>query len=200
MPGIEANDGQAVLAQLKGQLVRHLASLQAYEHGRRGVCADRLADSFWLGAAFAPPNDRAGLIDDADRGGLKRDIKADVVLLIHGNAAGGWLPAEANWAFGSVLPPRLRHVPKPLTPPRYNPNCGQANGGGSRCRLYCEPVTECSHSYPAMRSANCNRRKDIHRMNNYQTTGVGWMTLCKPTPTPTTALDVAIRSAGTRLI
>jgi transposase-like protein len=37
------------------------------------------------------------------------------VLLIHGNASGGWLPAEANRTFSSVHPPRLRHVPKAQT-------------------------------------------------------------------------------------
>src|SRR3954447_22825840 len=55
-----------------------------------------LADRFWLSATFAAPNDAAALVDDADRGGLKRHIKADVVLLIHGNASERWLPAEAT--------------------------------------------------------------------------------------------------------
>src|SRR5215213_763543 len=58
--------------------------------------AHRLADCFWLSAAFAAPNDGAALVDDADRGGLKRHVKADVVLLIHGNASERWLPAEAT--------------------------------------------------------------------------------------------------------
>jgi hypothetical protein len=58
--------------------------------------AHRLADRFWLSAALAAPNDGAALVDDADRGGLKRHIKADVVLLIHGNASERWLPAEAT--------------------------------------------------------------------------------------------------------
>src|SRR3954464_15330331 len=55
-----------------------------------------LADRFWLSATFAAPNDAAALVDDADRGGLKQHIKADVVLLIHGNASERWLPAEAT--------------------------------------------------------------------------------------------------------
>src|SRR3954451_20583950 len=55
-----------------------------------------LADRFWRSATFAAPNDAAALVDDADRGGLKRHIKADVVLLIHGNASERWLPAEAT--------------------------------------------------------------------------------------------------------
>jgi hypothetical protein len=79
------------------------------------MLAHRLADSLWLGAAFASPNDRAALIDDANRGSIKRDIEADIMLLIHGNASGGWLPAEANPTFSPAHPPRLRHVPTHIT-------------------------------------------------------------------------------------
>jgi hypothetical protein len=109
--GVEAHDRKAELAQLQGQPVRHLPGLQANARCGGGVYAHCLADCLWLGAAFAPPNDRAGLIDDADRGGLKRDIKAGIVLLVHGNASGEWLPAEATWTFSPAPLPRLRHVP-----------------------------------------------------------------------------------------
>src|SRR5271166_335315 len=109
--GIDADDGQTMLTQLQGQPVRHLPGLQADAHSRRGIPAHELADRFCLGAAFASPYDGAALIDDADRGGLKRHVKADIVLLIHGNASGMMVARGGYRAIRPERSPRLRHVP-----------------------------------------------------------------------------------------
>jgi hypothetical protein len=86
MASIETDDRQATPPQSEGQPIGELAGLQTDPHERRGLSADDPTNGVGFRGAFASPNERTVAVDDADRGGLKRDIKADVVLLIHGVA------------------------------------------------------------------------------------------------------------------
>lgn len=109
MAGVETNDRQLLPSKAKGQPVGELAGLKADPHSGRCASADGLAYGVRIGCAFTTPDDLAFLVDDVDRGGLKGDIKADIVLLVRGSTPGcGTRRLSGDLAWRSL---RLRHVP-----------------------------------------------------------------------------------------
>ena len=81
MAGVEAHHGHAQAAQAVGEPVGELAGLQAGAHEGRGVLAQGVPDRLRGGSALAAPDHRPLGVEDADGGGVERDVEAGVVLL-----------------------------------------------------------------------------------------------------------------------
>ena len=71
MGGIEADNRQSASSRSEGQPIGELAGLQTDSCEGGGLSADDPAYGIGFRGALASPNDRAVVVDDTDRGGLK---------------------------------------------------------------------------------------------------------------------------------
>src|SRR5947208_11184667 len=70
------------------------------------------SDRVGVGTALPAPDDGAGIVDDANGGGLERNVEADIMaLLIHAFLRVTAELTGCAWSAADVL--RLRHVPSP---------------------------------------------------------------------------------------
>lgn len=80
MARIDAHNGNTSTPERKRQPIGQLTCLKADPHRVRRALAHRRRQRARLGGAGASPDDLAFVIDDADRGELLGNIKADIVL------------------------------------------------------------------------------------------------------------------------
>ena len=84
VPGVHADDGHAASAQAERQPVGELSGLQTNPYCAGRMLAQCGGNRVGVGTALPAPDDGAGIVDDADRGRLERNVEADIMaLLIH---------------------------------------------------------------------------------------------------------------------
>ena len=75
VPGVHADHGHAASAQAERQPIGQLSGLQTNPHRAWRMAAQSGGNRVGVGTALPAPDDSAGIIDDADRGRLERNVE-----------------------------------------------------------------------------------------------------------------------------
>src|SRR5262249_10508373 len=114
VPRINADDRQSKLLELRPKPRRCRAALEADADHLRRIGSNEVGDSLGLGRDHPFPSDLTGLVDNAHRGLLQRNVQSDVVLhrSLHDTAAayptapvrGELIPCACLWRRPGITP------------------------------------------------------------------------------------------------